>query len=78
LFKDIFYRQLLPELKRRGKTVLVITHDDRYFDAADRVLRLDYGQLMPTSAEMAFAKPSGPAVLAPTSATNGVPVLRPA
>jgi putative ATP-binding cassette transporter len=47
LFKDIFYRQLLPELKSRGKTVLVITHDDRYFDIADRVLKLDYGQLMP-------------------------------
>jgi len=46
LFKDIFYRQLLPELRRRGKTVLVITHDDRYFHLADRVLKLDYGQLV--------------------------------
>ncbi len=46
LFKDIFYRELLPELKRRGKTVLVITHDDRYFHLADRVLKLDYGQLV--------------------------------
>ncbi len=31
-FKNIFYTQLLPELKARGKTVLVITHDDKYFD----------------------------------------------
>ena len=46
LFKEIFYRQLLPELKSRGKTILVITHDDRYFDVADRILKLDYGQLM--------------------------------
>ncbi|TAG38208.1 MAG: cyclic peptide export ABC transporter [Oscillatoriales cyanobacterium] len=35
-FRDIFYKQLLPELKRRGKTVFVISHDDRYFDLADR------------------------------------------
>jgi len=45
LFKDVFYTQLLPELKARGKTVLVITHDDKYFDAADRIIKLDYGQI---------------------------------
>ncbi len=36
---------ILSELKRRGKAVLAITHDDRYFTAADRVLRMDYGKL---------------------------------
>ena len=45
-FKEIFYTQLLPELKGRGKTVLVITHDDRYFDVADRVIKLDYGKVV--------------------------------
>lgn len=45
-FKQIFYTQLLPELKHRGKTVLAITHDDRYFDLADRIIKLDYGQLI--------------------------------
>jgi putative ATP-binding cassette transporter len=44
-FKDIFYSQLLPELKARGKTILVISHDDKYFDAADRIIKLDYGKL---------------------------------
>jgi len=43
-FKNVFYTKLLPELKARGKTVLVITHDDRYFDLADRVIKLDYGK----------------------------------
>ena len=44
-FKEVFYRELLVDLKARGKTVIVITHDDRYFDVADRVLKLDEGQL---------------------------------
>lgn len=46
LFKDIFYTQLLPELKARGKTVLVITHDDKYFHHADRVIKLEDGKLV--------------------------------
>jgi putative ATP-binding cassette transporter len=45
LFKNIFYHQILPELKARGKTVIVISHDDRYYHVADRVIKLDYGKL---------------------------------
>jgi putative pyoverdin transport system ATP-binding/permease protein len=45
-FREIFYQQLLPELKQRGKLVLVISHDDRYFHLADRVLKLDYGKIV--------------------------------
>ncbi|WP_144109540.1 cyclic peptide export ABC transporter [Paraburkholderia sp. BCC1886] len=45
-FKDVFYRRLLPDLKAKGKTVLVITHDDRYFSLADRYIKLDYGQVV--------------------------------
>lgn len=45
LFRDVFYYELLPELRARGKSVLVISHDDRYFSLADRIVRLDYGQL---------------------------------
>ncbi|HEY9605197.1 MAG TPA: cyclic peptide export ABC transporter, partial [Allocoleopsis sp.] len=44
-FKRIFYTQILPELTKRGKTVLVISHDDRYFYAADRIVKLEYGRL---------------------------------
>jgi putative ATP-binding cassette transporter len=43
--RRFFYTELLPELRARGKAVLVITHDDQYFDLADRLLRMDYGQL---------------------------------
>ncbi|MDM9385343.1 cyclic peptide export ABC transporter [Chlorogloeopsis sp. ULAP01] len=45
VFKEIFYTQLLPELKSRGKTVLVISHDDRYFHIADRIVKLEYGKV---------------------------------
>jgi putative pyoverdin transport system ATP-binding/permease protein len=45
VFKEIFYTQLLPELKSRGKTVLVISHDDRYFHIADRLVKLEYGKV---------------------------------
>jgi len=44
-FKRIFYYELLPELKSRGKTIFVISHDDHYFDVADRIVKLDYGQV---------------------------------
>lgn len=44
-FKDVFYRHLLPELKARGKTVLVISHDDRYYGLADRIVRLEDGAI---------------------------------
>lgn len=44
-FREFFYRQILPELRARGKTVLVISHDERYFHMGDRILSLDYGKL---------------------------------
>src|SRR5262249_54429138 len=39
-FKALFYTRLLPELKSRGKAVLVITHDDHYFHLADTIIQL--------------------------------------
>ncbi|MBD2341350.1 cyclic peptide export ABC transporter [Calothrix sp. FACHB-156] len=45
LFKEIFYTQLLAEMRAKGKTVIAISHDDRYFHLADRVIKLDYGKI---------------------------------
>ncbi len=44
-YREIFYRRLLPDLKARGKTVLVISHDDRYYHLASRIIRLEYGKV---------------------------------
>jgi putative ATP-binding cassette transporter len=55
LFKEVFYNELLPELRALRKAVLVITHDDRYFGTADRLIKLDYGQLTIDVAERTVA-----------------------
>lgn len=46
VFKDVFYREVLPELRAQGKTVLVISHDDRYFHLADQLVKLESGQIV--------------------------------
>ena len=43
VFKEVFYRELLPELRAMGKAVLVISHDDRYFHLGDRLIRMESG-----------------------------------
>jgi putative ATP-binding cassette transporter len=49
MFKELFYREILPDLKHRGKTVIVISHDDRYFDLADRKVKLEEGRIVSES-----------------------------
>jgi putative ATP-binding cassette transporter len=44
-FRQRFYREILPGLRQRGKAVIVISHDDRYFDVGDRVLTMRDGRL---------------------------------
>jgi putative ATP-binding cassette transporter len=48
-FRRIFYTELLPALKQQGKSLIVVSHDDRYFDAADRIIRLHHGKLVEDS-----------------------------
>ncbi|PLX80171.1 MAG: cyclic peptide export ABC transporter [Desulfuromonas sp.] len=43
-FREFFYREFLPELKQQGKTIIAISHDDRYFDVADHLVKLDCGR----------------------------------
>ncbi|MEM1280585.1 MAG: ABC transporter ATP-binding protein, partial [Cyanobacteria bacterium P01_H01_bin.152] len=44
-FKHLFYTQFLSDLKAQGKAVFVISHDDHYFHLADRLIKLNYGQV---------------------------------
>jgi putative ATP-binding cassette transporter len=48
-FRRVFYTELLPDLKARGKTLVVISHDDQYFHIADRVLHMADGKIKDTA-----------------------------
>ncbi|NIM13229.1 MAG: cyclic peptide export ABC transporter [Candidatus Aminicenantes bacterium] len=44
-FRKFFYRELLKRMKEKGKIVIAITHDDHYFDVADKVIKMDMGKI---------------------------------
>ncbi|MBP2291309.1 ATP-binding cassette domain-containing protein [Azospirillum rugosum] len=44
-FRFKFYREVVPALKARGLTIVAVTHDDHYFDVADRRLHMEEGRL---------------------------------
>ncbi|MHB8522433.1 MAG: cyclic peptide export ABC transporter [Limisphaerales bacterium] len=50
-FRRKFYREILPSLKRNGKTVVAVTHDDDHYDVADRVLKMQYGKFVTVHSE---------------------------
>ena len=45
-YREIFYTRLLADLIARGKTVVVISHDDRYYHLGDRIVKLESGKLV--------------------------------
>jgi putative ATP-binding cassette transporter len=45
-FRWIFYGEILPDLKRQGRTLIAISHDDRHFSAVDRYIRLEDGRIV--------------------------------
>jgi putative ATP-binding cassette transporter len=47
-FKSFFYHEILVGLKKRGKSVLAISHDNRYYDLADHIVKLENGQRVAT------------------------------
>ena len=60
-FRSYFYTTILPELKSKNKLVIVISHDDRYFDCCDRLFKLDEGKIVESTV-----------VRNPIAVTNGV------
>ena len=57
-YKEVFYTELLPELRARGKGVAIITHDDRYFHLGDRIIKLDDGKIVGSWSGSSFPEPS--------------------
>ena len=45
VFRERFYREILPALRKARKAIIVISHDDRYFDLGDRLLTMRDGRL---------------------------------
>lgn len=45
-FRAYFYNELLSQIKGMGKTVILITHDDRYLGKADRNIRFSEGNVL--------------------------------
>jgi putative ATP-binding cassette transporter len=45
-FKNIFYKKILQDMKSNNKLIIVVTHDDRYFDCADRVVFMEDGKMI--------------------------------
>ena len=44
-FRKKFYTKILPMLKNQGKTIIALTHDDAYYDVADKIIVLDNGKM---------------------------------
>lgn len=51
-FRRKFYEEILPSLKKQGKTIIAVTHDDRYFDCADHIIKMEEGRLAAVPSEM--------------------------
>ncbi|WP_323635062.1 multidrug ABC transporter permease/ATP-binding protein [Pectobacterium polaris] len=50
-FRRVFYLELLPQLRALGKTIVAISHDDHYFEHADRLLEMHLGTLSELTGE---------------------------
>jgi putative ATP-binding cassette transporter len=48
-FRKKFYTEILPLLKEEDITIIAITHDDKYYHCADKVYKMEYGELIPDS-----------------------------
>jgi putative ATP-binding cassette transporter len=45
-FRRYFYEVVLKRLKQQGRTVIAVTHDERFWKHADRVIKMDYGAIV--------------------------------
>jgi len=45
-FRKNFYEKFLEDMRAMGKTVVAVSHDDRYFNMADRVIKMEMGKIV--------------------------------
>ncbi|MGV8118932.1 MAG: cyclic peptide export ABC transporter [Candidatus Xenobiia bacterium LiM19] len=45
-FREFFYDTILKDLSKKGKTIIAVTHDDRYWGTADRILKMELGRVI--------------------------------
>lgn len=46
-FRKKFYEEILPLIvQKEDKTIIAITHDDKYYYTSDRLLKMEYGKLV--------------------------------
>jgi putative ATP-binding cassette transporter len=53
-FKEVFYYKILPRLKSENKAVIVISHDDRYFSVADKIVVMEDGLVREIKSQDSF------------------------
>lgn len=58
-FKEVFYTEILPEMRKQNKAVIVISHDDKYFHVADRLIKLESGLINSESSYHRVASSEG-------------------
>ncbi|UNY98302.1 cyclic peptide export ABC transporter [Zhouia spongiae] len=46
IFRQKFYKKIIPYLLKNGFTILAVTHDDKYYNCADRLYKMEYGHLI--------------------------------
>lgn len=45
-FKAFFYNELLPQMRNEGKILIIITHDENYFNLADKTYKMVMGEML--------------------------------
>ncbi len=46
LFRKYFYEEFLQQLVSQGKTIIAVSHDDKYFSRADRLINIEQGKIL--------------------------------
>lgn len=60
LNRKLFYTRWLEDMRKMGKTIIAVSHDDDYYHTADRVIRFDYGKIV---SDAIHTSPTSPLII---------------